>query len=274
MQRMTSFARATAKLPSAEQGALESVIARLTGLKGKWLFIASNLRQEHFLSGPSMRHLLRFFLGHLKTSPTSDELKAAYKKYCDNRKFRGREVAKAKLKNVTDLGNAKEYDTLVGQIFSANPVLFRDRCAARSFLKKVQDGRALSTSEKNVLLHQHMIWCTWSEDGTDPFQFATTSEADEVRAFLGLPAKLRGRLVIMRYPRSKVSTLFRPTIIDAGDHEYFEPPPLTFGFGLTKPWKPGDLPPTLKDLMIEPDRRPEALHKPVTFENVRAEVFF
>lgn len=116
-------------------------------------------------------------------------------------------------------------------------------------------------------------WVTWdlaSEGIEEPFFQFENDEADSIRISLGLEAETPGAPILtMTYYDHAISSLYRPTIGDAGTYPRFFPPPPQFNdHGITRPWpdwegkrKGG------RDFKALP--MPEALHERATMDSLR-----
>jgi hypothetical protein len=268
MRKSTSYERAVAGLTPRDRDGYDAMIAAMSDMGTPWQFIGPNLLKEHFLPGPAMR---AFLLRLKKLVGAAVDLNDAFIGCCRKQKFLGRRVMPKYITGVHVLGSAKNRESFLEYLRNSYPLLFRTPHDARDFLRRVINGEPLGPAEQSVTLHSHMIWCTWSTQSDDPFDFAKTSFSDEIRACLGLPASGFDTLVLFRYPRGMTGPLFRPTILDAETHEYFEPPPLSYKHGRTRPWPEAQLNAKLARYGVKPDYRPEAVHKPIVINNVVVE---
>lgn len=246
----------------AEVRELDDLFGDITDLGAPWHFVGPNIQQkEHFLPAPTMRRLLEQLKALMKTP---DDVKSGYEKFCRKHQLRGGRVANRDVGSV--LGYAKERERFCQYLYRTNPLLFRSHYDAREFVRKLGNDKPLSPIEGTVLLAEFNTWCTWDLDKDDPFSFAVTGFSNELRATLGLPPNLHDQLLLFRYDRREVGDLFRPTVLDAELHEYFEPSGLgERRFGRTRTWPMAGLDDHIRAFMgvVKLKRRPEGIHNPL-----------
>ncbi len=144
----------------------------------------------------------------------------------------------------------------------------------KPLLDKLICGGRPSSDEGEVAMSEFSCWVTWNESvpNGNPFHFAKTNLADEVRANLGLDPKKRcetKRLLLLVYVLTGV-TLFRPTVADAGLYPYFSPPPKGTKHGLSVPWRHMDSEPDEEDPPLNLKPRPEAVHSSARFGRIQS----
>lgn len=226
--------------------------------------IKRNLELERFLPLADKNHLLEAV--HDSPSDQPFDLLDAYKGACHRRALRGGAI-RSRVGN-HQFGRAIERDALIAFLWQFHAGRFPDAARATAFVNRLVKGR-LRSSERLLVMSEFASWVTWDPDdpAEDPFSFFVASP-EEVRACLGLSPAYRCAegLILFRYSIPSSTVVHRPTVGDAALYEYFEPPPVGHDdHGLSSPWKEGmaELP------SYEPEPRPEAVHPPVVFAQLR-----
>ena len=266
--RSTSFQRAVKGMKPVERRKLDKLFTKVSSFGEPWHFVAPNIqRKEHFLKAPLMRSLLKKLMELLSIS---DDIEDGYVEFCRKYELRGGQVKNHNLAPV--LGMLKERQTFCNYLHRTNS-LFRKLGDAEEFVRRLVQNERLSTNDKAVPLGLFKMWCTWTDPNDsrtlnpdDPFSFAKTGLSDELRANIGLPPNPHDRLLVFRYNRIEAGDLFKPTVLDAELHPYFEPSLVgEIRFGLTRPWPEAHLDDKFKAWGVELKRRPEGLfNKPLT----------
>lgn len=220
------------------------------------IYIVPNIQREVFLPVARMESLLQTILDNKDADQSEFEEK--YQQECYRHVIQGGAIRLFPLPDV--LGRAVSTFDFINKLQDIDDDLFSDPDMAADFVVRLIAGDALSVQENDTLMSLYSVWVTWNEDDptTDPFDFAFTNEANEIRANLGLEKKAGdyNPLLLLRYNRDISLALFNPTIADANTYIYFQTAgSLSELHGWTKPW-----PDILPGFNIKP--RPEAIHEP------------
>ncbi|MEM7373772.1 MAG: hypothetical protein AAF587_34435 [Bacteroidota bacterium] len=142
---------------------------------------------------------------------------------------------------------------------------------AKDFINRLLSD-SISHHEKTLIypslpLKNYIMFATWNEDEPQnkPFEFVVRGHPDEVRANLGLDRRNSNKpIILLIYKVPLTERLYRPTSLDVGPNQYFEPPAHD-KYGHTRPWEIDD---RIEALSIKLEYRPETVHHPVTFESI------
>lgn len=138
-----------------------------------------------------------------------------------------------------------------------------------SFLKSGKDlKKSRYASLGKMKLKPFSVWSTWDDDNplSDPFSYANTNDADEIRANMGLTKIGKSReLLLFTYMVPDSTKIRKATIADAGLYQYFEPPLETQKYGYTINWHDE---PRFKKKKYSLKARPECIHDSVLLENL------
>lgn len=278
---MTVFKRAITTFPPDAQTSIHQGLDRWYLADDIGGIVVSNLKErEHLLPDPCMEGLLSAILS-LHAEPT-DSIAGGFQLECFNHVLEGGNVAAdAAHPSPSFLGRAVERSKYTKWLFDSYGPLsavpyFDDITDAEEFVARLLLGGPLNPSEAALAMSSFSTWVTWSPGSDDPFEFAVHGTADEVRACLGLDPKFDAGLILFEYESASLE-LFRPTVADAGLSPYFEPSPVDFPYhGWTRPWPAEFLLVRVSSLRrpdtYRPQRRPEALHRPITFGLVKLPV--
>jgi hypothetical protein len=219
-----------------------------------------NIQREAFLPIARMESLLQTILDNKDAD--WPEFEEKYQQECYRHVIQGGPINLSPLPSV--LGRAVSTFDFINTLQEVNDDLFSDPDIATDFVIRLIVGDVLTDEEKNTAMSLYSVWVTWNENDLDedPFDFAFTDEADEIRANLGLEKKAGGYnpLLLLRYTRRSGLMLYNPTITDANIYIYFQTAgSLSELHGWTKPW-----PDILPGFNIKP--RPEAIHGPEKIE--------
>lgn len=271
----TAYTRALSTFSVSDQKAIERVLrgwARVSSLGPR---VVANLRKERFLSSTDLRSLLQVFLRHSQLRQINwDSVKKDYVVACRGLSLRGGDVPRRALPKL--IGRAIPPDRLINNVLDALQGKLVLRSHINDFVHDVLTSPSpiIEGDQANWPMARYASWVTWddSASGNNPFGFAVTGEAIEVAACLGLPwsyVNPNPSLVLLVCDRPDECRLKRPTISDAADHEYFEPPDLLRGgnHGWTMPWQSPTVTSTGREVTLI--SRPEALHSPITFKHLR-----
>ena len=252
---MSTFGDTIGKFKPKQRTAIRKVMLRWSRVELGREIVRNLNPLERFLPAADMQPILAVILRFQSKPITS--LPASYRDECYLHTRQGGEVMSPK---PAVLGRAVERRSFVDWLYKRHRTFFRRRAFAEDFVRRLVAGDPLTAYELAMPMSEYSAWVTWDKL-SDPFAFAV--DADHLRACLGLtpPDRWSGHpMVLLVYPRHGGLTLNRPTIADAGLHQFFEPPPEGHdGHGLTKTW-----PSSLRKLSAAPSPRPEAVHAPET----------
>jgi hypothetical protein len=224
--------------------------------------IVRNIFREHFLHEDYMSTILRFILDNGQNIILWEGFEKEYQQLCYQYTLLGGEI---QIPRPQYLGTAIEYDVFYKHL-SDNYKLGKEDI--KNFILSIQNANTrLTDVRKKIRLKKYGMWSTWSEHSAEPFDYAVTDRANEIRANMGLRREdARGNLLLFIYIVPPNIDLFRPTIADAGCSQYFEPPSNFEAHGWTVAW-PDDGTMNRYRQNIRP--RPECVHDSITFEDVK-----
>lgn len=269
---MSVFERALSRFSVTEQPIIRSRMQAWMEASRMGSVIVRNIDdKEHFLPESNMVLLLRAFLN--SHGKDDEDLEDEYLSACrlSHMKLAGGKIHPAFEPNL--LGKAVEYDSFVAYLRTTTYCTTEDE--AEALIDDLRDSsHTLTASQEKILLSQYLIWATFRLESPDaePFDFLVYDNANLFCAALGLPSYLRSirGLILIVYHKPSGLEMYRPTVIDAELHSYFEPPPKSeIRCGFTKTWNPGTtgLPVDEEEKILKP--RPECVHDPVEMGNLR-----
>src|SRR6266571_2551919 len=226
----TPFEQALKRFPGPDRGAILKRLGQWSRESSLGARIPANLRAERFLGVSSMVTLLAVVLKHVGSS--RGPLESDYAQACYSHAREGGAVGLGTLPQL--LGRAVDRAVWVNHLVDQHLDLFGDsKRLVREFVERLVSDPwfKIEPPESQALMSKfkRTAWATWNEDdGTaDPFAFAKTKHADEVRACVGLLTNRKGRspfLLLLTYERPAAEPLLRPTVADAATYELFRPP--------------------------------------------------
>lgn len=272
---VTAFDEALDSFDPPDRDTISNCLAAWAAADGLGRRVAGNLALERFLPArPEMRQLLAVFL---RQPPLSwDSVRHEYVAACRPISRRGGNVNLVPLPQW--LGRAVDRSVWENYLLEHYAEEFTDsRTEVEQFVDELlsASGHVLNGNNQGGLpMSRYAAWVTWNDQDTsaDPFAFSRGQNADQVRASLGLLDKSHGRsehLLLFQFVRPAAQSLYRPTVADAADHEYFSPPPPASrgDHGWTVPWPAHKLPTGYTPSDAPP--RPEASIDPVPRWSVR-----
>ncbi len=269
---MSVFERALSQFSVTEQPIIRSRMqAWMEACRIGSVIVRNIDDKEHFLPESNMVLLLTAFLN--SHGKEDEDLSKEYLNACrlNNMKLAGGKIETEFEPNL--LGKAVEYDIFAAYLRQATYCTTEDE--AEMLIDDLRDlSHTLTAGQEKILLSQHLTWATCGLESLDaePFSFMAHNNADLFRATLGLPYHFRSirGLILIVYHKPSDLEMYRPTVADAEQHAYFEPPPKSeTRCGFTKPWNPGTtgLPADEEEKILKP--RPECVHDPVEMANLR-----
>ena len=233
--------------------------------------ILANLRRERFLSKESMAELLKVFLYRGEAgSEQWERLRQDYVSVCRRLVLQGGLVPSGC--QPTLIGRAVPLARLVNGVLDAlqGQLVLRDH--VQSFVDDLlaKPSPRIGGVQAKWPMARYASWVTWDPDnsGNDPFHFCGKGSAIIIAANLGLPWSYEyynPSLVLLVCQKPNKCYLVRPTVADAADHEYFQPPDPLVGsdHGWTVPWPAATISSFGGHTKLK--ARPEALHAPIAF---------
>lgn len=272
---MLTYPVAMKRLDGDIQMKLEALLRRWNDHSDIGRTVVPNLRDlEHFLDVDEMERML-LALVTVANEPNLVEVAVTYRQECYKHTLRGGSIQEnATYPFPRILGRAVNRLDFERWLFatygpSAMDPLHRHFTLpedAKDFVDRLLAGGPITPAESSFTMSSCGAWVTWAPHAPtqDPFIFAVTGRADEIRANLGLDAAHMGEVLLLRYALDPADVQ-RPTVADAEIFPYFEPPDSSFELhGWTKPWPIGFLRRAgLDEAVVGP--RPEGIHPPIRF---------
>lgn len=249
-----------AKLSEAKRKGVQDRLSTLETASAIGRQAVINLRAETRLPSAALKDLMA---GLLKSANDAGEIKQAMTAVMRCHVLEDRELPPPLPSSLGRAVTLDQFARLLKDQGYRSTVLLARR-AIRSLLGR--SGRVVRNRWRTYSLGKYLMWCTFDQSLSAADPFATMpSEADEVRALLGLSVEDRGKeLLLLVYELPADAKLRYPSVAEAyagsGWNYFFRPAAEGAPFGLTMLW---------------PERekeapRPEAVHEVITGGNLTA----